>query len=122
LWDVQTGRQLKMLQEHAGPVWSVAFHPDGRTLASGSEDETIKFWDIQTGQCLKTLRADRPYERMNITGVTGVTTTQKAVLKALGAVEDADISAASPHLDARSMSRSQAAGWDTDAVAVDRHC
>jgi WD40 repeat protein/DNA-binding winged helix-turn-helix (wHTH) protein len=90
LWDVQTEGPLKMLQEHTGPVWSVAFHPDGRTLASGSEDETIKCWDVQTGQCLKTLRADRPYERMNITGVTGVTAAQKAVLKALGAVEDDD--------------------------------
>jgi WD40 repeat protein/DNA-binding winged helix-turn-helix (wHTH) protein len=98
LWDVQTGRQPKILKEHTGPVWSVTFHPDGQTLASGSEDETIKFWDVQTGQCLKTLRADRPYERMNITGVTGVTAAQKAVLKALGAVEDADISAASPHI------------------------
>jgi len=48
---------------------------------------------------------------MNITGMTGVTTTQKAVLKALGAVEDDDISAARPHLDSRSTSRSQAAGW-----------
>jgi WD40 repeat protein/DNA-binding winged helix-turn-helix (wHTH) protein len=88
LWDGQTGQPLKMLQEHTAPVWSVAFHPDGRTLASGSEDETIKLWDVQTGQCLKTLRADRPYERMNITGVTGVTAVQKAVLKALGAVEE----------------------------------
>jgi WD40 repeat protein len=68
----------------------VAFHPDGRTLASGSEDETIKYWDVRTGRCLKTLRADRPYERMNISGVTGVTAAQKAVLKALGAVEDDD--------------------------------
>ena len=37
-----------------------------------------------------TLRADRPYERVNITGVTGVTDAQKVVLKALGAVEDDD--------------------------------
>jgi len=36
-------------------------------------DETIKLWDVQTGECLKTLRPDRPYERMNITGVTGLT-------------------------------------------------
>jgi WD40 repeat protein len=93
LWNVHTGRRLKTLREHTAPVWSVAFHPNGRTLASGSEDETIKFWDVQTGQCLKTLRADRPYERMNITGVTGLTEAQKAVLKALGAVEDDEISA-----------------------------
>jgi hypothetical protein len=43
---------------------------------------------LQTGECLKTLRSDRPYERMNITGVKGLTEAQKATLKALGAVED----------------------------------
>jgi hypothetical protein len=36
---------------------------------------------------LKTLRSDRPYEGMNITGVTGITDAQKATLKALGAIE-----------------------------------
>ncbi len=71
-------------------VWSVAFSPDGCTLASGSQDETIKLWDVQTGECLKTLRPDRPYERMNITGVTGLTEAQKATLRALGAVENED--------------------------------
>jgi len=42
---------------------------------------------VQTDECLKTLRSDRPYERMNITGVKGLTEAQKATLKALGAVE-----------------------------------
>nr|WP_256871899.1 hypothetical protein [Nostoc sp. TCL26-01] len=56
-------------------------------LASGSNDETIKLWDVQTGECLKTLRSDRPYEGMNITGVTGITDAQKATLRSLGAVE-----------------------------------
>jgi hypothetical protein len=33
-------------------------------------------------------RPDRPYERLNITGATGLTEAQKAALKALGAVEE----------------------------------
>jgi hypothetical protein len=43
---------------------------------------------VNTRECLKTIRADRPYERMNITGVTGLTEAQKATLKALGAIEE----------------------------------
>jgi WD40 repeat protein len=57
-------------------------------LASGSQDETVKLWDAKTGKCLKTLRADRLYEGMNITGAIGLTEAQKATLRALGTVED----------------------------------
>ena len=71
-----------------GHLWSVAFSPDGSTLASGSGDETVRVWDVEQGECLTVLRADRPYERMNITGVKGLTEAQVATLKALGAVEN----------------------------------
>ena len=36
-------------------VFSVAFSPDGKTLASGSWDKTIKLWDFETGKQLRTL-------------------------------------------------------------------
>ncbi|AUS99286.1 serine/threonine protein kinase [Nostoc sp. CENA543] len=38
-----------------GSVLSVAFSPDGRTIASGSSDETIKIWNLATGQEISTL-------------------------------------------------------------------
>ena len=88
LWDVSTGECLKTLQGHTDWVRSVAFSPQGTILASGSKDETIKVWDIKTGECLKTLRTPRPYEGMNIAGVTGLTEATIATLKALGAVEN----------------------------------
>jgi WD40 repeat protein len=87
LWDVTSDQVLQTLHGHTDWVRSVTFSPDGQTLASGSTDETIKVWDVNTGKCLRTLRPDRPYEGMNITGVTGITEAQKVSLKALGAVE-----------------------------------
>lgn len=43
------------LSGHSGEVNSVAISPDGQTLASGSEDQTIKLWDLRTGELLSTL-------------------------------------------------------------------
>ena len=66
---------------------SVVFSCDGHLIASGGFDETIKIWDSQTGECLKTLKAPGIYEGMNITGATGLTKAQKTTLKDLGAIE-----------------------------------
>jgi WD40 repeat protein len=56
-------------------------------LASGSHDGTVRLWDVQSHECVRELRIDRPYERMNITGIKGITEAQKKMLKDLGAVE-----------------------------------
>ncbi len=46
LWDVRTGENIATLQGHRGWVSSVAFSPDGTTLASGLADGTVKLWDV----------------------------------------------------------------------------
>jgi WD40 repeat protein len=88
LWDVDSEQLQMTLQGHQGSVQSVIYSPNAQTLVSGSEDETIKIWDVITGECLKTLRANRPYEGMNIMGVTGLTEAQKMTLISLGAMEE----------------------------------
>ncbi|MEO0446536.1 MAG: hypothetical protein AAF191_10730 [Verrucomicrobiota bacterium] len=40
---------------HGGLVLSVAVSPDGRRIVSGSRDGTIKLWDAQSGERLRTL-------------------------------------------------------------------
>ena len=40
------------LEGHSGCVRSVAFSPDGSCIASGSDDNTIQIWDVQSGQAL----------------------------------------------------------------------
>ncbi len=88
LWEVSSGQCLNTLQGHNHWVRSVAFSPNGKTLASGSYDGVINLWDRETGLRLCTLRSDRPYERMNITHVKGLTNSQKATLRSLGAIDD----------------------------------
>jgi len=45
----------KTLTGHSGQVYSLAYSPDGRYLASGSSDKTIKIWETATGTELRTL-------------------------------------------------------------------
>jgi WD40 repeat protein len=66
----------------------VALSADGQVLASASFDGTVKIWRSSDGACLRTLRPERRYERLNITGLTGITDGQRAALQALGAVEN----------------------------------
>ena len=43
-------KERATLEEHTSGVLSVAYSPDGKTLASGSGDKTIKLWDVTTGK------------------------------------------------------------------------
>jgi WD40 repeat protein len=110
LWEVPRGvpaggadaaagsapQPLATLHGHTGPIAGVALSADGRLLASGGDDGTIRLWEVGSAVFLRALRADRRYERLDITGLTGVTAAQRAALLALGAIERAPASSSVP--------------------------
>ena len=55
LWDVRTGRCLRVFEGHSDSVWSVVWSPDGRQALSGAVDHTVRLWDVRTGRCLRVL-------------------------------------------------------------------
>jgi WD40 repeat protein len=86
-WDVPSGKCLQVQKAHHGVVRSLRLSPDGSTLASCGDDGAIVFWDAQSGQMRRRRRRDRPYERLDITAVKGLTPAQLASLRELGAIE-----------------------------------
>jgi WD40 repeat protein len=91
-WEVDSGECVQVRQAHQGTIQSLKVSPDGSILASCGDDGTIALWDLQSGEHLQTLRRDRPYERLDITGIRGLTEAQKATLQVLGAVEEEAVS------------------------------
>lgn len=97
LWSLKTWQCDQTLSGHDKWVRYVTFSADDHRLISCSQDETIQIW-VRTATCEhsiycleQTLRMPRPYEGMNITGVTGLTKAQKIALTALGAVESVNM-------------------------------
>ena len=57
LWQAINGTyERNTLEGHQDYVWSLSYSPDGKTIASGSKDKTIKVWDATTGKLLHTLK------------------------------------------------------------------
>ena len=72
LWDTSTGENTFTLEGHTQAVWSVAFSPDGKQLASGSSDGTAKVWDVATGQETLGWESYRTNGPGGVGGVSGV--------------------------------------------------
>ncbi|HEY9284728.1 MAG TPA: WD40 repeat domain-containing protein, partial [Pyrinomonadaceae bacterium] len=58
IWDAETGEPKLTLEGHEKGVLALAFSPDGRTLLSGSYDDTARLWDARTGESRLTLEEE----------------------------------------------------------------
>ncbi len=48
------GQCIRTFEGHTDSVNSVSFSPDGKSALTGSKDNTLKLWEIETGRCLRT--------------------------------------------------------------------
>jgi WD40 repeat protein len=86
--SLDTYEFIKILSGHnAGSIWSIVFGNNSQVLVSGSEDETIKLWNVRTGDCLKTMKVKSPYQGLNLKRVSSLTEATKLGLKTLGSVD-----------------------------------
>jgi hypothetical protein len=59
LWDTTTGRKRQRLSSDGHGIWTVAFAPDGRTLALGYDNGRIRLWDVSTGEMRQCLAGEK---------------------------------------------------------------
>jgi len=54
--NASSGDVERVLDDHSDDVKCVALSPDGKTLASGSDDDTVRLWSTETWECTRALR------------------------------------------------------------------
>ncbi len=59
LWDVASGKLMRTLSGHTDSIFGgVAFSPDGKFALSGSYDKTLKYWNLETGQLVRSIESN----------------------------------------------------------------
>lgn len=71
IWEASTGKRLRTLPMcNWGVIYGLTWSPDGRTLATGSGDGTLRFWDRETGRLHGTILR-RGDDRTLVVGADG---------------------------------------------------
>jgi WD40 repeat protein len=83
-WDNEAARLIRVLSGHSDWVRTVAFSSDSQCFCTGSQDWHIMLWNIEKGKVGDFI--EKPYDKMNITEVTGISEAQASELRVLGAI------------------------------------
>ena len=54
IWDVESGKEIAVIEDHADWIFDIAFSPDGKRLASASRDKTSKVFDVAKKESIVT--------------------------------------------------------------------
>ena len=87
VWDYSVNEVRTKISGHSRAVRVVKYN-HRRDIISCGDDELIKIWGATNRKLQRTIVLERPYENMNITGVKGLTDSQKITLQTLGAIEE----------------------------------
>lgn len=79
MWDIQTKTKRNVFAGHEQDIYSLDFARNGRHIASGSGDKTVRLWDIEVGQQVLVLSIED--------GVTTVAISPDGRLVAAGSLD-----------------------------------
>lgn len=49
MWNLEEESQMKRFEGHNNWVITVCYSPDGKNIASGGKDNTVRIWDVKNG-------------------------------------------------------------------------
>ena len=79
VWNITSGQLIRTLVGHEGFLfWSLDLLDNGETLVSGSEDQTIKFWNWKTGQLMNSVNTGSRIYALNTITLIAPTPEKKA--------------------------------------------
>ena len=72
VWSAADGKRLHELTDHDEEVYSVAIHPDGKSVVSADLKGYVRHWDLARGKCIRKMRIEAMYFYARIQDVAGL--------------------------------------------------